>query len=148
MDIVALATQVTACLEAVSRVKIAFQNETSDWADSPPVQVAMSHCSTDLHELHDLAVDLLAVGWKIGQGEVPPPVALIDHAADLVEGLLDGEVVPLHEQRDQVVVGTQLEVLAIRQDIVDPAGRGVTGQRTVSRWHRGRKWLQSGVLTR
>lgn len=74
------------------------QTKKTNEADSPPVQIALSHSPTNLHELHDLAVDLLAIGWKVGQGEVPPAVTLVDHAADFVHSLLDGEVVPLHEK--------------------------------------------------
>lgn len=125
VDIVALATQITTCLEAVTHVNVEFQNKTTNGADLPPVQVAMGHCSTDLQELHDLAVYLLAIRWKLGQGEVPPAIALVDHAANLVESLLDCEVVLLHEERYEVVVDTQLEVLAVRQDIVDSRGRGM-----------------------
>lgn len=148
VDVVALATQITACLEAVTHVNLAFQNKTINGADLPPVQVAMSHGSTDLQELYDLAVDLLAIRWKLGQGEVPPAVALVDHAANLVESLLDCEVVLLHEERYEVVVGIQLEVLAVRQDIVDSRGRCMRCQCTVAWGHRGCEWLQSGVLTR
>jgi hypothetical protein len=61
---------------------------------------------------------------------------------------LDGEVVPLHEERDQVVVDTQLEVLAVGQDIVDPSGRDARCQCTVPWGHRGCEWLQSDLLTR
>lgn len=143
MDIVALATQITTCLEAITHVNVEFRNKTTNGVDLPPVQVAMSHCSTDFQELYDLAVDLLAIRWKLGQGEVPPAVALVDHAANLVESLLDCEVVPLHEERYEVVVGTQLEVLAIRQDIVDSRGRCMRCQCTVA-WgaRRGSEWLQ------
>lgn len=123
------------------------QNKTTDEADLPPVQVALSHSPTNLDELHHLAVDLLAVGRKIGQGEVPPAVALVDHVAELVEGLLDGEVVPFHEERYQVVVDTKLEVLAVRQDIVDSRGRGV--RRSVCRFLGGtRVCLQNDQIGR
>lgn len=119
------------------------QSKTTDGADLPPVQVALSHSPTNLHELHYLAVNLLAVGWKVGQGEVPPAVALVGHVADLVEGLLDGEMVPFHEERYQVVVDAQLEVLPVRQDIVDPRGRGVRDQCTVFWGHGGCGWVAS-----
>lgn len=89
VDIVALATQITTCLKAVTHVNIAFQNKTTNGADLPPIQVTMSHCATNLQELYDLAVDLLAIRWKLSQREVPPAVALVDHAANLVKSLLD-----------------------------------------------------------
>lgn len=72
VDLVALATQVTTCLEAATHVNITFheilrpQSETINGADLPPVQVALSYSPTNFHELYDLAVYLLAIGWKIG----------------------------------------------------------------------------------
>lgn len=68
----------------------------------PPDKTAQRNTPAAVEVAQHLGVELVAPAGHVCQGAVPDPVALRDHAAHLVDGLLQGQALGEAEDVDEV----------------------------------------------